>query len=170
MASMQTWIDTGMRARLKTGSLITGQLLVDIGLHPDKKPILRGDGKYPEIPTIPSKLEEITRSLTALLDKVQALPLDELTTSLTKTVKSAERLIENINQNIAPETQLVLVEANKTLKTVREAIEPASSLRYDLETTLQELSAAARAIRLLAEYLESNPNALIYGKSGRPQK
>ncbi len=116
-----------------------------------------------------------------------------MTRSLTHSVKSAERLmssgeiqnalksfdqaaatlnrvLQNVDQNIAPETRSVLVEANKTLKTVREAISPDSPVRYDLETTLQELAAAARSIRLLAEYLESNPNALIYGKTGRPEK
>ena len=193
IAAIRSWISAGLRARLKLGSLITGQLLVDLDLHPDEEAIMRGDGKYPEIPTIPSSIEEITRSLTALLDKVQALPLEELTRSLTNTVKSAERLmssgeiqnalksidqaaatlnrvLQNVDQNIAPETRSVLVEANKTLKTVREAISPDSPLRYDLETTLQELAAAARSIRLLAEYLESNPNALIYGKGGRPQR
>ena len=193
IAAIRSWISAGLRARLKLGSLITGQLLVDLDLHPDEEAIMRGDGKYPEIPTIPSSIEEITRSLTAILDKVQALPLGELTRSLTNTVKSAERLmssgeiqnalksldqtaatlnrvLQNVDQNIAPETRSVLVEANKTLKTVREAISPDSPLRYDLETTLQELAAAARSIRLLAEYLESNPNALIYGKGGRPQR
>ncbi len=193
IAAIRSWVSAGLRARLKLGSLITGQLLVDLDLHPDEEAIMRGDGKYPEIPTIPSSIEEITRSLTAILDKVQALPLAELTRSLTNTVKSAERLmssgeiqnalksidqaaatlnrvLQNVDQNIAPETRSVLVEANKTLKTVREAISPDSPLRYDLETTLQELAAAARSIRLLAEYLESNPNALIYGKGGRPQR
>ena len=193
IAAIRSWVSAGLRARLKLGSLITGQLLVDLDLHPDEEAIMRGDGTFPEIPTIPSSIEEITRSLTAILDKVQALPLAELTRSLTNTVKSAERLmssgeiqnaiksidqtaatlnrvLQNVDQNIAPETRSVLVEANKTLKTVREAISPDSPLRYDLETTLQELAAAARSIRLLAEYLESNPNALIYGKGGRPQR
>ena len=191
--AIEFWIASGLRARLKSGSLITGQLLVELDFHPGSEWIMRGDGKYPEIPTIPSTIEEITRSLTALLDKVQGLPLEELTRSLTNTVKSAERLMgseeipnalksldetlatlnrvmQNVDQNIAPETKSVLIEANKTLKTVREAISPDSPLRYDLETTLQELAGAARSIRLLAEYLESNPNALIYGKGGRPQQ
>ncbi len=191
--ALEFWIASGLRARLKTSSLITGQLLVDLDFHPGEKAVMRGDGKYPEIPTIPSSIEEITRSLTALVDKVQALPLEELTVSLTNTVKSVERLMsseeipnalksldqtlatlnrvmDNVDQKIAPETRLVLVEANKTLKTVREAISQDSPLRYDLETTLQELAGAVRSIRLLAEYLESNPNALIYGKTGRQQQ
>ena len=129
IAAVRSWIDVGLRARLKSGSLITGQLFVDLELHPDQEAIMRGDGKYPEIPTIPSSIEEITRSLTALLDKVQGLPLEELTQTLTNTIKSAERLMSseeipnalksldqtlatlnrvmtNVDQNVAPKRDL----------------------------------------------------------------
>ena len=190
---MRQSIAEGLRARLKTGNLLTGQLVVDLNFYPGEEAIMRGDGSIPEIPTISSSIEEITRSLTALLDKVQGLPLAELTESLTNTVKSAERLVNskeilsaiesldqtlvtlnrvmtNLDKDLAPQAQSALSEADLTLKTIREAISLDSPLRYDLENTLQELGAAARSIRLLAEYLESNPNALIYGKGGRPQQ
>ena len=35
-----------------------------------------------------------------------------------------------------------------------------------LGEALQEVSAAARAVRVLADYLERNPNALLFGKGG----
>lgn len=188
---MQRLIDRGMKARMKSGNLLTGQLLVDLDFYPDDQALLRGDGNVPEIPTLPSTVEEITRSLTAFLDKVQALPLGELTTSLTNTVKGVEALVNSeelpralgsldkalvsldslmtkVEQDMAPEVQATLAEAHETLKTIRQTIDTNSPLRYDLETTLEELANAARSIRLLAEYLESNPNALIYGKSGGP--
>jgi paraquat-inducible protein B len=188
-------IEKGLRARMKTGNLLTGALLIDLGLHPDTEAKYLGtDEGLPEIPTIPSSIEEITGSITAVLNKVEALPLEDLTTSMTGAIKSADRLLnskeilstvrsldqamvavnkvlQNVDANLAdlsPPALSALKEANLTLKAVREAVVPDSPLRYDLETTLQELAAAARSIRLLAEYLESNPNALIYGKSGRP--
>lgn len=197
--SLKTLIQSGLKARLKTGNLLTGQLLVDLDFYTDKETVYRGDQKYPEIPTIPSSIEEISRSLTAFLDKIQALPIGELTASLTSTIKSTDHLVKsadklvnsdevrgalgslertlatldrvmsNIDTNITPQAQMALSEAHQTLKAVREAVGTGSPLRYDLETTLQELAAAARSIRLLAEYLESNPNALIYGKGGKPQ-
>jgi paraquat-inducible protein B len=36
----------------------------------------------------------------------------------------------------------------------------------NLAIVLQEVTAAVRAIRLLADYLERNPNALLTGKGG----
>ncbi len=193
--TVRAFIKNGLRARLKTGNLLTGALLIDLGFHPDTEAKYLGEHEgLPEIPTIPSSIEEITGSITAVLNKVEALPLEELTTSMTGAINSADRLLnskevlgavrsldqalvatnrvlKNVDTNLAdlsPQALSALKEANLTLKAVREAVVPDSRLRYDLETTLQELAAAARSIRLLAEYLESNPNALIYGKSGRP--
>ena len=37
-------------------------------------------------------------------------------------------------------------------------------LTYELSQTLKELSRAARAVSALADLLERNPQALIYGK------
>ena len=187
--AMRQHIDGGLRARLISGNLITGQLLIDLDFHPKEKAVLRGDGAYPEIPTIPSKLEEITHSLTEILDKIAELPLGELTMSMTNTMKSIEKLVNaeeipraiksldetlltlkrvmnNVDRDLLPIVASTLSELDATAKTIREAVSPESPLRYDLDATLRELATAARSIRLLAEYLERNPNALIYGKGG----
>ncbi len=47
-----------------------------------------------------------------------------------------------------------------------EMVKPDSSLRYEFENTLRELSRAAQSVRLLTDYLERNPNALL---TGRPE-
>lgn len=57
-------------------------------------------------------------------------------------------------------------EAETTMTSVRAVIDPDSPTFYDLTRTLKELSAAARSLRLLANYVERNPRALIFGKPG----
>jgi paraquat-inducible protein B len=44
-------------------------------------------------------------------------------------------------------------------------LKPGSDARYELENMLREVSRTARSIRLLSEYLERNPNALLTGRS-----
>ena len=39
-----------------------------------------------------------------------------------------------------------------------------SRTRYNLDVALEELAAAARSLRLMADYLEQNPDALLKGK------
>lgn len=44
-------------------------------------------------------------------------------------------------------------------------LKPDSNVRFEFETMIRELGRAARSIRLLSEYLERNPNALLTGRS-----
>jgi paraquat-inducible protein B len=52
----------------------------------------------------------------------------------------------------------------KVLTSFEGAVAPGAPLRYELAHTLEELSAAARAIRVLAQSLEQQPDAVIRGK------
>jgi len=62
-ATIQTLVDGGLGARLKTGSFITGQLFVDLSMNPVSPARYLGNGKgnIPELPTLPQKLDEIAQ-------------------------------------------------------------------------------------------------------------
>lgn len=66
---------------------------------------------------------------------------------------------------IAVEAGETLVQARKTLAAYEGVVADNSPMLRDLERTLRELAEAARSIRVFADYLQRNPNALIYGKS-----
>ncbi len=183
-------IEKGLRAQLKTGSIVTGQLFVDLDLHPGTvAKLIGGNSPYLEIPTIPSSLEEIKSSLMGLMAKIEKLPLGKLAdglvstvdgidrlvngpelrttvTTFNRTLKDLDKLLNNLDAGVVPETKATLEEARATLATVRGAISEKSTLRYNLDIMLEELAAAARSIRNLTAYLERNPEALISGKVG----
>ncbi len=192
---MGTLVDRGMRARLKTGSFITGQLFVDLGMYPVTPPRYLGDekGKIPELPTLPQKIDEISNSLTSLLEKVETFPIEEIGIRLLGTVEGMEnivtspaitegmnslkqaaagvsQLVTNLDTSVLPATQNALEAAQAALGGVRDVTSPNSPIRYNFEETLKELSAAARSLRDLADFLEQNPNALILGKPGRREE
>ncbi len=54
-------------------------------------------------------------------------------------------------------------------KSASSLVAPDSALDTELNTTLQELSRMARGIRVLADYLERHPEALVRGKPGEPK-
>jgi paraquat-inducible protein B len=58
----------------------------------------------------------------------------------------------------------MLSEASATLKTVNNAASPRGEIGNQLQDTLKEITAAARAIRVMTEYLERHPDALLKGK------
>ena len=96
--------------------------------------------------------------------------------SLESTLKRTESLVSQVDQKIGPlmdsvtttsETaQGTLVQANATLKTADNVVAADSQVVYSLNELLEELTQAARSIRVLADYLEENPDALLRGKSG----
>ena len=64
------------------------------------------------------------------------------------------------------ELDLTLVSARGTLDNADKLVQPNSVLGEQLGTTLQEVSRAARGLRVLADYLEQHPEALLRGKPG----
>jgi len=50
------------------------------------------------------------------------------------------------------------------LKTVNNAASPRGEIGNQLQDTLREITAAARSIRVMTEYLERHPDALLKGK------
>jgi paraquat-inducible protein B len=189
--TIETLIENGLRARLKTGSFITGQLFVDLSMHPVSPARYLGNrqGDLPEMPTLPQKLDEIANSLTSLLEKVETFPIEEIGIRLLGTVEGMENivtspalnngmvslqqaaagintLVTNLDASVLPATQNALDAAREALGGVRDVTAPTSPVRYNLEQALKELGATARSLRELTDFLEQNPSALILGKSG----
>lgn len=58
-----------------------------------------------------------------------------------------------------------LASLDNLTKDASSLLEPGSDVRYEFESMLRELGRAARSIRLLSDYLERNPSALLTGRS-----
>ncbi|MGD8519712.1 MAG: MlaD family protein [Desulfobacterales bacterium] len=111
---MERLVEKGLRAQLKTGSLLTGQLFVDVDFHPDAPPaVVKYDYIYPQLPTIPAPMAMITASLNQLLTKIEKLPLVEIGNSLKNTVQGAERLVNSA------ELRNAMMALNQTLQNTR---------------------------------------------------
>ena len=64
LSDISEFINRGLRARLATQSLLTGQLYIELDFHPDKPLNLRSQPPNPrELPTIPSPVQELTAKL-----------------------------------------------------------------------------------------------------------
>jgi paraquat-inducible protein B len=205
-------IERGLRAQLQLQSIVTGQLSIQLDILPDR-PARYVDpvGEFPEMPTIPSSMQEFTETMESLsiqdmvndahqvlagLKKLVNSPdLAELLTGVNEFVNSGEllgiinhtneaiddvqALVSNIDGRVgslSTSAEFTLAEVNETLDGVQKTLDVArqsfaiaaegSPMRYEFEKMLGELTAAARSIRLLAEYLERNPDALVRGKPG----
>lgn len=145
-------IGRGVRAQLRSGSLLTGQLYVALDVFPDAPAAtIDWSAKPVAFPTVPGALEGIEASLASIVRKIDQMPLEKIGDDVAKALVELDR---------------TLASARGTLDNVGKLVGPSSPLETELSTTLQEVSRAARAIRVLGDYLERHPEALLRGKSG----
>jgi paraquat-inducible protein B len=165
-------VKKGMRARLQTGNLVTGQLYVGLDFFPDAQPAtLLVDGDYPEIPTLPNPIEGILIGFNKIIEKLEQADLEDTLTHLNELMVSSRQLVSTLGQNapaLAAELEETIAEARTTLVSLREVASPDGEIGNELYSALAEITAAARSIRVMSEYLERHPEALIKGKAGNP--
>jgi paraquat-inducible protein B len=119
---------------------------------------------------------KVLLSSPALQQSIDALPAT--IQHLDATIATVNRLSAELQGHVGPfakRLDTTLVGADQTLTSVRDTvgaartlIEPGAPLDHELRKTLQDVSAAARALAQLADYLERNPTALLYGKQAPP--
>jgi paraquat-inducible protein B len=156
-ASFDQLVKRGLRAQLQSGNLLTGQLVVQLDFHRGVKPAeIAWGGPYPELPTVPAPLEEITSSVQRLARRLEKLPLDELVESMNRTLETATGTLET--------AQTALERADETLRSASALVGPDSPANTELRRALVELSDAARAVGLAADQIQQQPDSLLFGK------
>ncbi len=150
--SIDSLVASGLRAQLKSGNLLTGQLVVTLDIFKNAKPaVVAWNEPVPVFPTIPTPLEEITANVSHLIEKLSRLPVDQIGTGLNASIQ---------------ELRGTLAQAEKTLASANALINPDSTVTAELRRTLLELGDAARALGLAADQIQTEPDSLIFGKKG----
>lgn len=165
-------VEHGLRAQLRSGSLITGQLYVALDFFKDApKAKLDWASAPPRVPTIPGGLEELQASVTKIAKKLEQVDfakisdgLGQALQTLDKTLQSTDRLVQRVDQDIAPELHATLTSARQALEAVDHALGSDSPLQQGTQQTLHDVSRAAGSLRALTDYLERHPEALLRGK------
>jgi paraquat-inducible protein B len=134
------------------------------------------------------EVREAVRNLNMTLTGVQRLvhnldrQVSPLTTSATKALGSVADAMGDIGKlatNVDGQIPAVvgslrdtlgaahgaLQRLQETLTSVNDVMAPTSPVRYELLKTLQEVASAARALRMLMDYLERYPNAVVFGRN-----
>ena len=172
-AQMALLVARGLRAELETGSLLTGHKIVALAFHPrSPKARLGLGGKYPELPTVPgSGFDDMTESATRLLADARTLVQGAnqvlRAPELSETIKNLDVLTREASTHIGPTMQSLQgasVQLEKTLSATSGLLGTSSTGGGELPHALRDLREASRSVRLLTDYLERHPEALVQGK------
>ncbi len=171
-ARLETLVGSGLRAQLKTGSLLTGQMYIAMDFFPKAAPAKIDWTKNPPVfPTEPGALVELQATLMNISKKIESMPLDRIgedlrTTlqSLNRTLRGAEQAVNRMDKDVAPAAKAALDDARRMLTTAERTLATDAPLQQDLRSSLRDLSKAAQSLRQLTELLERQPESLIRGK------
>ena len=126
-----------------------------------------------------------SQQMTAMLDSIRQITTspalrevvansEKTRVQLDRTLAGAQQTLSTMNsqlpglsnslQKTSVAADAAAKQARLTLGTVQTTIEPNSPVNYQVLQTLQDVSAAARSIKELADYLQRNPSAIVRGR------
>lgn len=167
-------IERGMRARLQSGNLLTGQRYVAFEFLPNSpKPVIDWTARPLELPVAPGQLADMEAKLASILDKIDRMPLAAMGDRAAAALKTLDQTLHNAGSALQHLDADTIPEIKKALEDLRQVLEGANATllgrdapgQQELRGALQEVTRAARSLRGLADYLERHPEALIRGKS-----
>ena len=93
---VSTLVKRGLRARLQTGNLLTGQLFVELVMRPDSPAKLVDTGdNMAQLPTIPGELDELTSSIRGFLGKLNQVEIDRIAEELQGTLAGTNKALNH---------------------------------------------------------------------------
>lgn len=168
---MKQLVENGLRAQVRTGNVLTGQLYIALEFDPRAPAASVDDASWPmEIPTIPSSFAKLEEQLQALVDKVSEIPIERMAANLNDSLDALRDTLGQVSGGTLPQLERTLAESEQTLKTINQALVDESPDRLRLSETLVEMQRTLRSMRVFTDYLGRHPESLIrgLGDSGTP--
>ncbi len=172
----------GLRAQLRSGNLVTGQLYIALDYFPSAPKTKIDWSREPtELPVVPSTVEDLEGKVSSIVAKLDKLPYEAIGADLTKalaglnqTLQDVSKAVNRIDTDITPGLKTTIEEIRRAIGSADTALKNADATLIDrdapaqqeLRDALQEITRAARSVRVLVDYLERHPEALIRGKTG----
>lgn len=158
-------VANGLRAQMRSGNLLTGQLYVALDFFPSvEKASINWASEVPELPTVPGRMEEIQASLKSIAGRLEKLPIEQIGSDLRQTLQAASGLLNRLNTQVTPQITAALIEARQAVSSAQGLVAANKPLLEDSHEAIRELARTAKTLRSLADYLERHPEALIRGK------
>ena len=175
----------GLRAQLRSENLLNGQQYVAMDYFPNApRATLDWSHDIPELPATSSPLPDLEAKLASVLEKLDQVPFEAIggdlrraLASLDRTLEQTSRMVSHVDGEVVPRFVAALEDARKTLASAervmnnvdRGLVGPDAPAQQELRTALQEVTQAARALRVLADSLERHPESLIRGRTAQKE-
>jgi len=189
---MSRLVDQGLRAHMKTSSLLTGAKYIDLVIDKNlatnstdntnnvsntQTELFKREANYSVIPTA-SQPDDIGQEVAGVIARVEAIPIEQIGQDLGASMSSLKTLLRDIEKNRTTlkvdsvlaklddalgRTQSVLSGVDSLVGTLDDTLAPDSETKYALTNMLKSVSDAATSADQFMQELTRNPNAIITG-------
>ncbi len=178
----------GLSAKLRTQSLLTGLLYIEIDFYDVEPRMSSVVTRYPQLQTVPSDLEFLDEELSDIDIKKLAEDMQQILANINSFTSSSDfqHLAYNVNQTLGSieqagnEVTAVTTELELLVTDMRSAVNeagevadragahlaPDSPLVHNLNQTMQSINRASRSVEQLMDTLERQPESIVFGKGG----
>lgn len=184
MDATRRLVQRGMRAQLQTASYLTGQRVVALDFVPNPRPAdVVMEGGDIVLPSQGGGLDNILVAASDIAGKLDRLPLDQIGQNLNNALRSAsgamnsvQDLVKRTDAGLTPtlrrlpeitaSLQDAAAKAGRTFGSIEASYGNNSQFQRELERAMVQVGDTARSIRLLADFLDRHPEALVRGRGG----
>jgi paraquat-inducible protein B len=169
-ASLSEFTSKGLRAQLRTASILTGQLYITLSDFPNLPHSEPPQVSLPFVmPTVPAEnLDSIQAQISSIISKIDNIPFEKIAGDLDGMVVEIRRLSANLDKNVTPKLASTLTQIEKTVKNLNVLIAPGSPLTTSTESMLQDLKGTLKSLKTLTDGLQANPSEIIRGRAAEP--
>lgn len=182
--STRRLVKRGMRAQLQTASYLTGQRVIALDFLPNARPAdVVMEGEDIVLPSAGGGLDNLLVAAGDIAGKLDRLPLDQIGQNLNGALRSAsgamnsvQDLVRKTDAGLTPTLrrlpeitaglQDAVAKAGRTVGSIEASYGSNSQFQRELERAMTQVGDTARSIRLLADFLDRHPEALVRGRGG----
>ena len=174
----------GMRAQLQTANYLTGQQVLALNMVPNAPPSeLQQVGTELVIPSQGGGLDNILQAVSDMAGKLDRLPLEQIGQNLNGALRSAsgalasvDGLVKRADAGMSPlfkslpgitaSLQDAATRAGRTFGSLEASYGANSQFQRELERAMTQVGDTARSVRILTDFLDRHPEALVRGRGG----
>lgn len=151
-------ISRGLAAKLSMESIVTGKLYVGLDYIKNDQIRHMQDISMPQMrqmPTVATNLDEFMASFDAVMKRLSRVEFEKISKKIISVLDNVNKKIDNVDFS----------SINDAMSAISDVLAFDSDTRKSLDNCLRQCVKTLRSLRVLLDYIERNPNALVAGKA-----
>lgn len=165
-ALFKPMVERGLRGQLRPASLITGQQYIALEFF-DKAPEADFDenAKPLVVPVIAGDFDRLQEQVSDIVTKIAAIPFDQIGKNLQSGLTELGQVLKQLDKTTVPQLNGALKSMDAAVQKLGAMLDSDSSFNTSVDQTLSELKRSLRSLRDLSDTLQSQPSAVLRGRS-----